>query len=80
MDNEGNTVKDIYEGLDTTDWSDADHSLYKAWNKILATPAYGPYDWYEHSACSQWLAVVWEEGIYPTEVSEWLASEAEFRQ
>ena len=80
MDNEGNTMKDIYEGLGTTDWSDADHALYKEWNETLAKPAYGPHDWYEQSACSQWLDVVWEKGIYPTEVSEWLATEAEFRQ
>lgn len=55
------------EGIDTSEWSQADFAQYAEWQK----EAHGRDD-YDRMCAEDFLLLVEEEGIHPTEVGSYL--------
>lgn len=51
-------------------WSADDHRLYATWLDERNSS-----DWYTSACADQWIEIVWEKQVHPTEVGEYVDSE-----
>jgi hypothetical protein len=57
--------------MNTNQWTAEDKNLYEKWERLHE----GAPEWYLGEG--EWLRIVDEEGVLPTEVGEWQANRAE---
>ena len=51
-------------------WSANDHRLYAEWLDNLNSN-----DWFTSACATEWIEIVWEKQVYPSEVGEYAHSE-----
>lgn len=68
MDNNGSEMDNNF----IHEWSADDHRLYATWLEEMHSS-----DWYTSACAIQWIEVVWEKQVHPTEVGSYMHDEQE---